>query len=56
MRYQAFILGDDLLFVPLGEPFEAKTSLEAVQLAKEYWPGLSPVIEETEMTDKIPVN
>lgn len=46
MIFQAYILGDDLLFVPLGEPFEAKTCLEAVQMAREYWPGLHPVIEE----------
>jgi hypothetical protein len=52
--FQAYILGDDLFFVPIGEPFEAKTCLEAVQMAREYWPGLHPVIEEYLAEVKLP--
>lgn len=55
MKYQAFVLGDDSVLEPIGEPFEAKTCLEAVQMAKEYWPGLQPVIEEYHTEVKLPV-
>jgi len=55
VKYQAFVLTDESLLDPLGEPFEAKTSLEAVQMAKEYWPGLQPVIEEYQPEVKLPV-
>lgn len=54
MIFQAYLLGDDLIFVPLGEPFEARTCLEAVQQANEYWPGLRPVIEEADSPVKLP--
>jgi len=54
VKYRAFVLNDDLLFEPIGEPFEANTCLEAVQQALEYWPGLHPVIEEYMPEVKLP--
>lgn len=46
MKFQAYLLGEDMLFVPIGDSFEARTCLDAVQQAREYWPGLSPIVEE----------
>ena len=46
MRFQAYVLDDENLFVKVGEPFDARTSLDAVQQAREYWPGLSPIVED----------
>lgn len=53
MIFQACLLDDRGEFVPLGDPFEARTCLEAVQQAREYWPGLHPVIEESDSPVKL---
>ena len=50
MIFQAYLLGDDDTLIPLGEPFPARTSLEAVQQSRELWPGLSPVVSEVKCT------
>ena len=44
--FQAYVLDDDNLLVKVGDSFRARNSLDAVQQAREFWPGLSPMIEE----------
>jgi hypothetical protein len=44
--FQAYVLTDDDTLEPLGDVFAARTSLDAVQQARELWPGLSPVVSE----------
>lgn len=51
MIFQAYLLGDEDTLVPIGEKFTARTSLDAVNHARELFPGLCPVVSEVRITE-----